>query len=245
MGHAQQLRHLDGRLISKSPSLRVSKSSAVSPLTLRLALNAVPVRLSRAELSPEWYRGIALRVECAVFEAAAISDLSAVSSLTMSVRISREDTTSAALMSQTIAAASFTTCTAPQWLAGTHEHVAFEFTAAETNIDLQSGAKLEVYVVFKALLTDGEEVIVGTGRGLVVEANAGAVGDPPENPGPALGTAEADARFVRFDGSQTLETSERLQALTNLGIAWLAGSSLADGKVTLSTGQTIFVEAAP
>lgn len=207
----------------------------MQPLTLRLALNAAPTRLSRAELSPEWYRGVALRVECAVYEATAISSLSAVSSLTMSVRASREDTTSAALMSKTVAAADFGSCTAPQWLAGTHEHAAFEFTAAETNLDLSGGGKLEVYVVFKALLSDGDEVIIGTGRGLVIEANAGAVGDPPENPAPALGAAEADARFVRFDDAQSLTTEQKMQALGNLLTVGETGVTLPNGKIIYFT----------
>lgn len=211
-------------------------------LRQRLALSDVPTSV---QLSLDAFRGLPFAVECALFESAAISTLTGITSITMLAKASREDTESAALMASTVAAADFETCTLSQWVAGTSQHVTFEFTAAEANLDLSGSTKRVLWLVFKALLSSGDSVILGRGFLTLHEVNADATGTPPENPAPALSAAEADARFVRFDGTQTLETSEKLQALTNLGLAWLAGSTLANGKVTLSTGQTIFVEAAP
>lgn len=54
-----------------------------------------------------------------------------------------------------------------------------------------------------------------------------------------------DARAVRHDTAQTLDSAAILQALTNLGLEWLAGATLASGKITLSSGQVIWLEAAP
>jgi hypothetical protein len=208
-------------------------------LRQRLSLEDLP---THTQISLDAYRGIAFKVQSALFAGSAISDMSGISSVTMIVRASREDTDAAALMSETVAAASFGSCTLNQWLAGTHQHATFAFDSAESNLDLQGGAKRIFWLVFKALLSGGDTVILGRGFLTLHEANAAASGTPPENPGPALGTSEADARFVRYDGTQTLNTDAKLAALTNLGLAWLAGATLANGKITLSSGQKIWLE---
>jgi len=53
------------------------------------------------------------------------------------------------------------------------------------------------------------------------------------------------ARAVRHDAAQTLDSDAILQALTNLGLEWLAGATLSGGKITLTSGQVIWLEAAP
>jgi hypothetical protein len=209
-------------------------------LRQRLSLEDLP---THTQISLDAFRGIAFAVESALFSGSAISDLSGISSVTMLVKASREDTESAALMASTVAAADFGNCTLTQWVAGTHQHVTFAFDAAEANLDLQGSTKRILWLVFKALFSSGDSVILGRGFLTLHEANAEATGTPPENPAPALSAAEADARFVRFDGAQTLQSAERLQALTNLGLAWLAGASKAGGKITLSDGSVIWIEA--
>lgn len=209
-------------------------------LRQRLSLTDLP---TNTQISLDAYRGIAFQVQSALFSGTAISDMSGISSVTMIVRASREDTDAAALMSETVAAADFGTCTLNEWLAGTGQHATFSFSATESNLDLQGGAKRIFWLVFKALLSGGDTVIIGRGFLTLHEANAEASGTPPENPGPALGTAEADARFLRYDGTQTLNTDAKLAALTNLGLAWLAGASQAGGKITLLDGSVIWLEA--
>lgn len=54
-----------------------------------------------------------------------------------------------------------------------------------------------------------------------------------------------DARAVRFDEAQTLDSAAILQFLTNIGLGWLAGATRANGKITLANGQVIWLEAAP
>lgn len=206
----------------------------------RLSLEDLPIH---TPISLDAYRGIPFSVESALFAGSSISNMSGISSVTMMVRASREDTEAAALMSETVAAANFGTCTLNQWLAGTHQHVTFSFDSAESNLDLQGGAKRIFWLVFKALLSGGDTVILGRGFLTLHEANAVASGTPPENPGPALGTSEADARFLRYDGTQTLNADAKLAALTNLGLAWLAGATKAGGKITLADGSVIFLEA--
>jgi len=168
----------------------------VSPLTARLALRSPPSVISQAALTLDFYRAIPLSIEVAVFDAAGIASLTGVTSLTLMVKATREGTDAAALMSQTVS--SFTSCTAPQWIAGTNEHAVFEFDSAECNLDLSGGAKAAFWLVFKALLSSGDEVILGTGRATCYEANAADAGDPPENPNPGISIASADARYLRW-----------------------------------------------
>lgn len=206
----------------------------MSPHTQRLPLLTSAVDLSRSSLTVSFYRGMALTVEVAVFDAAAIASLAGVTSLTLMVKSSREATDAAALMSKAVT--SFESCTAPQWLAKTHQHAAFEFTAAECNLDLSGGSKATFWLVFKALLSSGDEAILGTGLATCYEANATAAGDPPENPNPGISVSDADARFVRYDGAQTLTTEQATQALTNLGI------TLGATAITWPNGKTTWYD---
>lgn len=212
----------------------------MSPLTARLALRSPPSVISQAALTLDFYRAIPLSIEVAVFDAAGIASLTGVTSITLMVKATREGTDAAALMSKTVS--SFTSCTAPQWIAGTNEQAAFEFTAAECNLDLSGGSKAAFWLVFKGLLSTGDEVILGTGRATCYEANATAAGDPPENPNPAISLGDADARYVRYDGEQTLLSAQQLDVLTNLGLAWLAGATLSTDRITLSNGKFLWLQ---
>ena len=184
-------------------------------LTLRQRLAAQP---PLPAVSLDLLRAMACRIQVAVFDAGGIASLSGVSSLTMLVKQDQTATDVAALMAATVAAADFETATVSGWVAGTAQQATFNFTAAETNLDLQGGARQRFWVVFKALLNSGSTVVLGSGWLMLHEANAGAVGNPPENPGPALDAAAADARFLRFDGEQVLTEGQQLQARANMGL---------------------------
>ncbi|MES2598604.1 MAG: hypothetical protein V4662_24935 [Verrucomicrobiota bacterium] len=186
-------------------------------LTQRIKLSTVPV-VSAASLTLDFFRGAPLRLECAAFTSSDIASMAGVSSVTLLMKKERTDKDSAALMAKTVAAADFTSATAAQWVAGTHEQFAFDLSAAECNLDLGTDERKVFWLVFKALLSSGSTVVLGCGFATCYEANQDPVGDPPENPGSAFSQAEADARFVRFDGEQELTEDEQDQAKANLGL---------------------------
>lgn len=165
----------------------------MTPHTQRIKLSTTAITAQPLTLA--FWRGVPLVIQVAVFDHLDTANMEDVEALTMLVKRDRSDLDSAALMALT--QDSLTECTAAQWIAKTHEHAVFSFTAAECNLDLQGSVKAVFHVVFKAVLTDGSELILGIGQAVCYEANAGAVGDPPENPEPALTQAVADLRYIQ------------------------------------------------
>lgn len=165
----------------------------MTPHTQRLKLSTTAITAQPLTLS--FWRGVPLRVQVAVFDHLDTADMDEVDALVIMVKRDRSDLDSAALMSLT--QPTLSSCTANQWIAKTHQHASFEFTAAECNLDLQGSIKGVFHVVFKAVLSDGSELILGIGQAVCYEANAGAVGDPPTNPEPALTQAVADLRYIQ------------------------------------------------
>lgn len=207
--------------------------------THRLKLDTRATR-DRAAFSATLWRASAVALELGFFEGGAVLDLTGVTSITLRVRSAR--LAEAVLLEKTVAAAAFTSCTVPQWTAGTHEHVRLELTSAETNITI--GFKNAVlHVTVSAQLSTGSVQVLGMGEINLVDANA-VSGDVSPGAGTAVTLEECNALFVSR-AVQSLSGAEKLQVLTNLGLAWLNGATLSGGKITLSTGQTIFVEAAP
>lgn len=141
------------------------------------------------------WKGRAARLQVGLFESGAPASIGNIESVTLVVKASRESV-DAALMSATVAAASLVQVTSAQWLAGTHQTAEFEFTNAETNLTV-SGDKAEFWMAITAVLDSGDLVTYGHGKLVVYNDNADAVGDPPENPDPALTIVQGDARYVR------------------------------------------------
>ena len=187
---------------------------------------------------PAW-RASALALEFGIFESGAVMSLADVSSITLRVR--KAPLATALLLERTVASASFSSCTLAQWAAGTHEHLRIELTSAAMNITMGM-ARSTLHVTLSATLSSGSVRVLGVGSLVLHDANAVA-GDAPAEVGTATTQGECDARYLRYDGTQTLDSSKKLQALTNLGLSWLAGATKAGGKITLSDGSVIWLEA--
>ncbi|MES2597175.1 MAG: hypothetical protein V4662_17645 [Verrucomicrobiota bacterium] len=212
-------------------------------LTLRQRLNRLDKPTDQT-FSLDFFRGLPFEVKSAVFQGNGLFDVESLSSV--SLLIKAEPTSETSLLAATVAAIDFDEdCTLEAWAASTGEQMTFSFSAAETNIDLGTDPKKKLWAVFKGLLTNGFSLVLARGWITAHESGIDVTGDPPENPAPALGVAEADARFVRFDGEQSLTEEQQEAALTNLGLGFLAGATKANGRITLNDGSSIFLEAAP
>lgn len=176
--------------------------------SLELTLNT---DLSRDDLRLEFYRGLPVNVRCFVRYGTTAASLVGVQSVTLMVRTSREDTEVPALMSDTIDGADLSDCTLVQWEAGTHEHVTFGFTGAETNL-VVTGKKRTLWLVAKAMLTDGREVVLGTGQAVCHESNAIPAGEVPENADPAISVAAGDARYAALEHGHEMSGVDGLTA---------------------------------
>lgn len=182
---------------------------------------------SRPQFSVPAWRASALALEFGIFEAGAVLSLAEVSSITLRVRKARLAT--ALLLERTVAAADFTSCSLAQWAAGTHEHLRVELTSDAMNI--ATGALTStLHVTLSATLSSGSVQVLGIGSLVLTDANAVA-GEAPDEVGTALTLAEADARFVRFDGAQSLTTEQKMQALENLLTVGESGITLPNGKI--------------
>lgn len=197
---------------------------------------------TRAQFSATVWRASAVALELGLFSAGASVTLADYSSITLRVRKARM--AADVLLEKTVAFASLTACTATQWAAGTHEHARIELASTEMNLAMSSKLDTLHITVSAVLAVGGSTEVLGMGELILHDANA-VPGTVAENADPATSLAECDARFLRYDSPQTLLEAQQLAVLTALGLAWLAGSTLANGKVTLSSGQVIWVEAAP
>lgn len=168
----------------------------------------------RPQFSAPLWRASAVALELGCFASGAVLDLEGVSSVTLRVRRARM--AEAVMLEKTVAAAAFTACTAPQWAAGTHEHVRMEFSSNDMNITV--GARVAVlHVTLSAVLASGGARVLGVGEIILHDANA-VPGEVTEPPGTAVTLEECDARFVRFDGEQGLTEGAQAQVRANLGL---------------------------
>lgn len=186
--------------------------------------------LSRDDLRLEFYRGLPLNVRCFVRHGATAASLTGVQSATLMLRTSREDTETAALMSDTVDGDDLSDCTLVQWTAGTHEHVTFGFTGAETNL-VVTGKKRTLWLVAKAMLDDGREVVIGTGQAVCFESNAIPAGTVAENADPAISVAVGDARYAPLNHEHEIEVTD-VNGLTGLLAAKAALTDLVNGLLT-------------
>ncbi|MES2596077.1 MAG: hypothetical protein V4662_12110 [Verrucomicrobiota bacterium] len=187
----------------------------------------------RAQFSATLWRGSAVALELGIFNRGAVRDLSDASSLTLRVRSAR--LSAGLLLEKVVAAADFTACTAPQWAAGTHQHVTLEMTSEEMNFAL-ADPPTTLFVSVTALLGSGGVQVLGLGEFILQDAGA-VPGSTTPTEGTLLTLEEADARYVKTTGAQALTEEQQLQVLENLGI------TLTDSTLTLPNGRTIYLNA--
>lgn len=196
--------------------------------TRRLQLDTAADK-SRPQFSVPAWRASALALEFGIFTSGVVMSLADVSSITLRIRKARLAT--ALLLERTIAAVDFTSCTLAQWAAGTHEHLRIELTSDALNLTMGSLSST-LHVTLSATLSSGSVQVLGIGSMVLNDANAVA-GEAPDEVGTAITLAEADARFVRFDGAQTLTNDQKLQALSNL-------LTISDSGITFPNGKVIY-----
>lgn len=146
----------------------------------------------------------------------AVSDISQIASMTIQIRKSQMEG-STVLAQQTIASGSLdATLDATTWGDRTKQHVEFEFTDAEMNFD-PGGPLKRYWLTVKITTLGGVTNVISAGFYVHHESNS-AAGSPTENPGTSLSLEEADARFVRYDGDQALNSSNQDQVMENMDL---------------------------
>lgn len=184
--------------------------------TYRLKGNSQPAQMSMPELSLEHVRGFPMRLHVGLFDGPAVVTVANLASLSLVVKDSRSSA-SAPLMAATVT--DFTSCTSTAWADGSGKHAEFEFTAAECALDLSGSDRRDLWLSFKAITSDGDEMWYGGGKFVLYESGAEIEGEPPENAAPGISLAEADARYIR--------------------------GTLSANKLTFPNGQFIYLNAAP
>jgi hypothetical protein len=148
--------------------------------------------------SPHAWRGDYLQFKTAIFFDDAPFDLANIQSLTLEVFASTR--LGNALMSRTVDAGSITaTITTEQWTAKSHCNATFDFTDAETLLDLASGKSKAFWLVLTGVTSDapGRSITLGAGAFTLHEPgpdNAELVAAQP--PG-AYTPAQSDVRYVQ------------------------------------------------
>lgn len=167
------------------------------------------------EDTPHLLKPSALQVELALFDddgATLSTDLADLNQITLTIK-SGDPRTGAVLMQKTVAAADLNLAlTLEQWNAGASDdcHALFEFSAAETNLDLGSDPEVNYYLVLDGLSTSipVKEIAFANGR-ILIEESGISEDEPPPSPGNTYYTAaEADARFQLANTIATLYFSD-------------------------------------
>ncbi len=169
-------------------------------------------RKTRAEV----WRGSALEIPLGLFQSYVQADPASSVAFdiqnmaSVSVRFKESQTSdSATVAEKTVLAANFTanTLDPEDWAAGTSEHLRPALTDEEMNFstDLFNGQPYrDFWVVVSGLTTESEKVTFGGGTVRVHRPNDEPVGDPPENPGPAISADEALALIAAAGVQNTL-----------------------------------------
>jgi hypothetical protein len=160
---------------------------ALAPQRIRLYANRTSKKIRVDVLTgdtPHLLKPSDLRVEVALFDDDGLTlagDLADLASLTLTVK-ENNPRTGAILMSKTVTAFD-AGMTLAEWNAGsvTQQHALFEFSAAETNLDLDGETEVTHYLVLSGVSTAaGFDVVFANGR-IVVE-ESGVAGDPAAPP---------------------------------------------------------------
>lgn len=159
----------------------------------------------RSSATPELWRGNDVVFEIGLhFNAALITDISDVASLTLDVKPSKTDRTGAAVMSKTLQAAALDgTITAEQWTAGTHQHAEIPFTAAETNLDPGTDNEEAYWLVISVITTAGKSITLQATILTLVEDGTGTADPPPSLASPYVTLEQVFAIFQQMNPDQS------------------------------------------
>jgi len=97
--------------------------------------------------------------------------------------------------------------TVAEWNARANEHALFEFTGAETNVDIDAQVFKDLYVGVNVDTDDtpGKDLCFGTADLRIVEDGRGDGDDAPEIPAEYYTKDQADARYARlYSGSSNI-----------------------------------------
>ncbi len=198
--------------------------TTLSRRRIRLAADAARLDApcdALTNFTPAFYRGNDLQVEFALFSGSTLLDVSNITSVTLEIKNSDElhtppEPSAEVLMTKTLTAANLNTAlAAADWNAGTAQHGAFTFTAAQANI--AAGHK---WLVLWALTSDdpGRVITVAAGPVSVLEDGAsGSISEPPETGDLYYTSTQSDARYLQ--GAQNLsELASASASRLNLGL---------------------------
>jgi len=150
-----------------------------------------------ANATPELWRGNDLQVEVGFFQDATLLDISNIASVILNVKPT-SDRDGTPLMTATLEAADLdATLAANTWTDGTKQHALFTFTAAETNISLDSSDDRECWLAIGITTNDspGRTITIAYTVLKVVEDGIGGEGVPQANEHLHYTKAESDARY--------------------------------------------------
>lgn len=151
-----------------------------------------------------WVRA-ATQFEVALARGGALVDVANLSSVTLEAS-PYANRNGGRVFSRTLALSALdNTLTEATWADGSRQHALFAFSSGEMNVALGGKAQADLWLVVSVLTSEGNPVVCGAGRMILVEegAFAGAAA-PPANPGAALSVDQADARYVRTAGALNL-----------------------------------------
>lgn len=169
--------------------------ASLSVRTIRQKLNIADVNIPDMFTFEAW-RGSAIIFQVGIFNGYDVIDLDTVTSINMRVKNSQIGSTT--LMDKTITSFDLD-LTAEEWLAGTEQHCLFEYSNAEANLTMTT-PKMQLWVVFTAILNSGASITLGGGTFFLHEDNNAASDPPEENLGTAITIEEADARYALAGG---------------------------------------------
>jgi len=148
---------------------------------------AVDVDYPERTASFDFYRGGALKVSVAFFKSGTLLDVSNLTTASLRIK-SLSDLTGDALMSETITELD-SDLTLADWLSGDSAHAVFEFTAAETLLDLGDQASVRFHLV---IYGQGTDVVIHT-TSTVLCLESGVDGSAPAVPESYYTKDEVDA----------------------------------------------------
>ncbi|HEX7860831.1 MAG TPA: hypothetical protein VF773_10920 [Verrucomicrobiae bacterium] len=120
--------------------------------------------------APAFWRGAAWQLEFGIFNGDEIVNVADFDSITCEVRDYTERTSNL-LMAQTIPVVELNAnLAASEWTARTAQHGIFEFTGAETNLDMKGKNQRELWLVLSALVDEtSEQITLGGGKLIICE----------------------------------------------------------------------------
>lgn len=141
------------------------------------------------------HKAVALEIDVAVFFKGALDGIANLTGVIFRALALRHSTSN---LIYKLASTLDDTLTVAEWLNGTNEHATLALSAAEMNVAMTSSTanSRTLYCVVEATRASGGNIVLGEGH--ITLLKTAEVADPPaDNPGGAITTEEADARYLR------------------------------------------------